>query len=160
VSESRTIRKAFSDSKTSVDELIYICRALSEIITSENFAGSLESLPIGDIFGDGTGIRTIESWVSKIAYDQYRTKHGQDRAFRVCEVIDALIRTFAKEEEGNAALIESILKRKLTANDVVRLLWVGDQGHIFTKQFMLLFIAYLKRPDAESAILFSSILQD
>jgi hypothetical protein len=151
VSEIKMMQKALQGSKTTISELIHICNLLSQTITPKNFTETEHSSNSDDIFTDSVAIRTIESWVSKIAYDYYDNKRGKDRAFKVCEVIDLKIREFATARE-HMVLIETFLKRKLTSADVVRLLWVGDQGCLFTKQFMSHFIPYLQQHGLQKAI--------
>ncbi len=148
----KDLRRALHKSKTTISELAHICRQLSATITPDNFVMSEESGSTNSIFADSTPVRTIESWVAKIAYDFYAKKKGSEvRAFKVGEIIDFKIREFAANEK-NLSNVQILIKRKLNNDDVIRLLWVGDQGCLFAQKFMLLFATYLEQSGNQEPI--------
>ncbi|MEY2665022.1 MAG: hypothetical protein RLZZ480_127 [Candidatus Parcubacteria bacterium] len=127
-----------------IPEIIVVCEAFILTITEENFSTTEDSYSTNNIFSDHVTIRTIENWISKVAYDIYHGKNrAESRALKITEIIDIEIRKFAEAPEHLAA-IQRLLRRKLTSNDVIRLLWVGDQGHEFARRFFTLFIAHLR----------------
>jgi hypothetical protein len=150
MSRQKELERAQKKAKISVSDIIVICQKLSSGITDQNFSTTEDSLPTGSIFKDSVSIRTIENWVAKIAFDM--CKGREVRAFKICDVIDQEIRLFA-EMEHVPVVIEKHLGRKLQDSDVVRLLWVGDQGCEFTKKFMTLFISHLKTRGNELLLL-------
>lgn len=148
------LTKAFNRSKTSNAELIRICERLIEVLKPDNFLTTENSSYSNSIFSDDTTSRTIESWVAKIAHDFMQMRKGAEaRSFKVCEVLDLQIRAFA-EDTYNQHIIESLLGRKLTPDDVVRLLWVGDLGVEFTVKFLKVIIVHLVQQGTDQELLF------
>jgi hypothetical protein len=145
MSASEHHRRVGRISTTSASELAGYCRATAEVINENNFMHDQLSLQ-ASVFSDGVTARSIDGWLYKIIYDSLTGKQRRSPhfAYSIGETIDLFIKDFAQRDSAKN-IIESLLKRPLKVDDTPRLLWVGDHGYKFAKQFLLHFATYLEK---------------